>query len=167
MYYTLYCIFGVWLPLSRRMKLAKRIRVFFAKLIVEYCGNNVNIEKGAYFTPQLKIGDRSGIGVNCEAHGYITIGKDVMMGPDCIIYSSNHCHDRTDIPMIDQGGEYAKPVTIGNDVWLGRRVMIMPGVNIGDGCIIGAGAVVCHDIPPYSIAVGVPARVVRNRKTNN
>ena len=56
------------------------------------------------------------------------------------------------------------PVKIGDDVWIGRRVIILPGVTIGDGCIIGAGAVITKDIPPYSVVVGVPAKVVRRRK---
>ena len=56
-----------------------------------------------------------------------------------------------------------EPVSIGDDCWLGRRVMVMPGVTIGDGCVIAAGAVVTKDIPPYSVAGGVPARVIKNR----
>ena len=52
---------------------------------------------------------------------------------------------------------------IGDDCWIGRRVMIMPGVKIGEGCVIGAGAVVTKDIPPYSVAAGVPAKVVKTR----
>ena len=56
---------------------------------------------------------------------------------------------------------------IGNDVWIGQNVTIMPGVNVGDGCIIGANAVVAKDIPPYSIAVGNPARVVKRRFDDN
>lgn len=63
-----------------------------------------------------------------------------------------------------QGMTEKRKVTIGNDVWIGQRVMIMPGVTIGDGCIIAAGAVVTKDIPPYSIAGGVPARVLKSRK---
>ena len=109
----------------------------------------MNIEKHAHFTPGVELGDRSGIGINCEITGTVTIGNDVMMGPEVIVYTSGHRFDRTDISMMDQGFTEAKPVTIGNDVWLGRRVIIMPGVTIGDGCVIGAGAVVTKDIPPY------------------
>ena len=74
-----------------------------------------------------------------------------MMGPEVVIYTSGHRYDRTDIPMMEQGGTEPEPVTIGNDVWIGRRAMIMPGVHIGDGCVVGAGAVVTKDIPPYSV----------------
>jgi maltose O-acetyltransferase len=63
-----------------------------------------------------------------------------------------------------QGFQEEDPVTIGNDVWIGDRVTILPGVTIGDGCIISAGAVVTHDVPEYSIAAGVPARVIGSRK---
>ena len=127
-------------------------------------GKNVNIEKQAHFTPGLSIGDNSGVGICCEVNGPVSIGQNVMMGPEVIIYTRGHRHDQTDITMIEQGFEDVKPVTIGNDVWIGRRVMIMPGVTIGNGCIIGAGAVVTKDIPDYTISIGVPAHVVRTRK---
>lgn len=165
-FYLLYQITAAWLPISPHMKLAKRFRAFWAKVIIEYCGSNVNIEKHASFTPALKIGDNSGVGINCEMNGPVTIGNNVMMGPEVIIYTARHKHDRTDITMIEQGMDELLPVSIGNDVWIGRRVMILPGVHIGNGCVIGAGAVVVKDIPDYSIAVGVPARVVRRRNEN-
>lgn len=132
-------------------------------MIVTHCGENVNIEHGAHFTPGLSIGDRSGVGINCELNGPITIGQDVMMGPEVVIYTSGHEFGATDIPMMDQGSTAAKPVIIGDDVWIGCRAIIMPGVTIGNGCVIGAGAVVTKDVPPYSVAVGVPAKVVKNR----
>lgn len=161
--FILYLIFAAWLPASQRSRAAKRLRGFFAKRILKSCGTDVNIEKEAYFTPQVSIGDRSGIGIRCELYGPVTLGNDVMMGPEVVIYTSGHRHDRTDIPMREQGTSEQKPVVIGNDVWLGRRVLVMPGVHIGDGCIIGAGAVVTKDIPPYSVAGGVPARILKSR----
>ena len=87
-----------------------------------------------------------------------------MMGPECIIYTQNHKMDDLTRPMQQSGFGAVLPVTIGNDVWIGSRVTILPGVTIGDGCVIGAGAVVAKDIPPYSVAVGNPARVVKDRR---
>ena len=162
--FLLYRMTGYWLPESRHSSFAKKVRQFWAKRIVKMCGKNVNIERGAVFGPEISIGDRSGIGVNCELYGPVTIGKDVMMGPEVIIYTSGHNFSRMDVPMMDQGSTPSEPVTIGDDVWIGRRVMIMPGVTIGNGCVIGAGAVVTKDIPSYSVAAGVPAKVVKHRK---
>lgn len=160
--YLLYKLFAAWLPVSRRMRFAKKMRYFFAKHICRV-GKNVNIEKNAYFTPQLTIGDNSGVGVDCEVYGPVTIGKNVLMGPEVVIFTSDHEFSKTDIPIIEQGNGPVEPVSIGNDCWIGMRVMIMPGVHIGDGCVIGAGAVVTKDIPPYSVAGGVPARVLKSR----
>ena len=141
----------------------KALRGFCGKLMLASCGKNVNIEKNAYFSPKVSLGDNSGIGVNARIHGTCTIGRAVMMGEDCVIIARNHRFDRTDIPMREQGFSEEQPVFIGDDVWIGDRVTILPGVHIGNGCIIGAGAVVTKDIPPYSIAAGVPARVLRSR----
>ena len=161
--FVLYQVFAAWLPQSGHLPLACRIRRCFAKMIVSHCGENVNIERGAHFTPGLRIGDRSGVGINCELNGPITIGRDVMMGPEVVIYTSGHQFGATDIPMMDQGFTETEPVVIGDDVWIGRRAIIMPGVTIGNGCVIGAGAVVTRDIPAYSVAVGVPAKAIKSR----
>jgi acetyltransferase-like isoleucine patch superfamily enzyme len=91
------------------------------------------------------------------------IGANVMMGPEVVIFSYNHATSRVDIPMIRQGFTACFPVTIGDDVWIGRRVIILPGVTVGSGCILGAGAVISRDVPPGAVAVGNPARVVRYR----
>ena len=160
--YFLYKLTAAGLPISQRMRLAKKLRVFWAKRIAS-CGKNVNIEKNAYFTPGLTLGDNSGVGINCEVYGPVIIGNDVMMGPEVVIYTSGHKYDRTDVPMMEQGSTEPEPVVIGNDVWIGRRAMIMPGVRIGDGCVIGAGAVVTKDIPSYSVVGGVPAKVLKKR----
>ncbi len=162
--YVLYKTFAAWLPESRHLKLAKKLRYFFAKQVLTACGNDVNVEKDASFGPEVKIGDRSGLGVRCNICGDVTIGRDVMMGPEVVVLTANHAFDRTDIPMMDQGHFPAKPVVIGDDVWIGYRAIILPGVHIGKGCIIGAGAVVSKDIPDYAIAAGVPAKVIKTRK---
>lgn len=140
------------------------LRRLCGKLMLSRCGKQVNIEQNAYFSSKVSLGDYSGIGVNAKIHGTCEIGDYVMMGEDCTVITRNHRHDRTDIPMMKQGFEQEQPVYIGNDVWIGDKVTILAGVHIGDGCIIGAGAVVSRDIPPYAVAAGVPAKVIKYRK---
>ena len=165
--YIFYSLFASWLPQSRHMKLSKKLRGFFAKRIALHFGENVNIEKNAVFTPGLSIGDNSGIGISCEINGPVTIGNNVMMGPEVVIYTSGHKFDRTDIPMMEQGSTDIEPVTIGDDVWIGRRAIIMPGVKIGTGSVIGAGAVVTKDVPEYCVVGGVPAKIIKIRNEAN
>lgn len=90
--------------------------------------------------------------------GGITIGDDVLLGPRVGIYTSNHAIDPAERAA---GACYARPVRIGNRVWVGAGVHINPGVTIGEGSIIGSGSVVTSDIPPHVIAAGVPCRVIR------
>ena len=142
---------------------ARRLRYSSAALFVSHIGKNVNIEKRAKITSSTSIGDRSGIGVNAVLTGRVVIGNDVMMGEDVIIYTANHEFSRLDIPMNSQGVQNEKPVIIGDDVWIGGRVIILPGVNIGKSAIIGAGAVVTKDVPQYAIVAGNPAQVIKYR----
>lgn len=144
------------------------IRCFRALIVrgfISSCGKNVNIERGAKISSSLRIGDRSGIGIDCVCAGSVTIGNDVMMAPECVILTRNHAFDRIDIPMGEQGVQQEKPVFIGNDVWIGQRVIILPGVHIGNGVIIGAGAVVTKDVPDYAVVAGNPARIIKYRNT--
>lgn len=139
-------------------------RRFCGKLMLQNCGRQVNIEKGAIFSSKVSLGDYSGIGVNAKIYGTCNIGKYVMMGEDVTIITRNHQYSRTDIPMMHQGFGDEKTVEIEDDCWIGDRVIILPGVHIGRGCVIGAGSVVTKDLSEYSIVAGVPARVIRNRK---
>ena len=96
-------------------------------------------------------------------HGGVEIGADTLIAEHCSIHSANHT-----IPPRDRHirwePDIRKKTVIGKDVWIGAGARILAGVHIGDGCVIGAGAVVTENIEPYSIAVGVPARVVNQRK---
>ena len=163
----LYYGFGIKLKSSVQSHRAQKIRYWLGRRFVENCGKEVNFEHGARFNPELSIGDYSGIGVNCLVSGRTYIGNHVMMGPDCIMYSYSHAHDRIDIPMDQQGFEEPTPIHIGDDVWIGARVIVLPGVNIGSHCIIGAGSVVTKDVPDYAIVGGVPAKVIRYRTEGN
>lgn len=144
---------------------ARIIRRSVCRHIFDFCGDNVNVERGAHFAKGdgIFLGSGSGLGVNCMVHGPLIIGKNVMMGPDVVILTHTHIFDRTDVPMCKQGSTIKK-VTIGDDVWIGMRAIIMPGVTIGNGVIIGANAVITKDVPDYAVVGGVPAKVIKYRK---
>lgn len=90
-----------------------------------------------------------------------------MIGTEVVVYTRNHAHGDIDVPMRLQGYEEFQPVTIGNDVWIGRRAMIMPGVTIGYGCVIAADAVVMKNVHDYCVCGGVPVRVISRRDTHS
>ena len=142
------------------------IRYFFLKKIAKNTGKNVNIEQYVVFGEEFEIGDNSTVGFRSDLYGPVKIGRDVMLGPEVAIYTHNHRHDETDIPMIQQGYTEMKPVYIDDDVWIGRRVLIMPGVHIGTGAIIAAGSVVTKNVEPYSIVRGNPAKHIKYRREN-
>ena len=112
----------------------------------------------------MELGDNSGIGIRAQINGKVIIGNNVMMGPDVCIYVRNHAFDRTDIPMNLQGFTPEKPVVIEDDVWIGARVIILPGVHIGTGAVIGVGAVITKNVPDYAVVGGNPARILKMRK---
>lgn len=140
-----------------------KFRCVLVKGFIESCGKNVNIQSNATIARRVCIGDYSGIGCNCLVQGGVVIGKHVMMGPDVLIYTQNHKFDRIDITMDQQGWSEEKAVVIEDDVWIGSRVTILPGVHIGEGCIVGASAVVTKSVPPYCIIAGNPAKIIKYR----
>ena len=149
---------------------AKVIRRFCGRMIMDVCGEDVNIEKGAQFVSNMKLGKRSGIGAHSIIANTTYIGNDVMMARECIINPNNHKIDDLEVPMNQQGFEPVKPVIIDDDVWIGSRVIILSGVHVHKGSVIAAGAVVTHDVPEFSVVGGVPAKVIRYRnvgKTNS
>ena len=96
-------------------------------------------------------------------HGGVEIGDSCLVAMHCRILSSNHAVPPPGTPIRSQP-DMLLPTKLGRDVWLGAGVTVLGGVTIGDGCVVGAGAVVTKDLPPNSVAVGVPARVVGQRK---
>ena len=149
-------------------RLSRRTREALCRRIFDKCGKDINVEHGATFGDGsgITIGSCSGIGINAIVNplGGIVIGDNVMMGEDVVIMTENHRFDDVSKPMRLQGYQRS-PVIIEDDVWIGLRVIILPGVKIGRSSVIGAGAVVTSDIPPYSIAGGVPAKVIKQRQS--
>ncbi len=88
----------------------------------------------------------------------VKFGDNVFIAPNCAFYTAGH---PLDAEQRNKGLEYAKPIEVGNSVWIGGNVVVLPGVKIGDHCVIGAGSVVTKDIPDNSVAVGNPCKVIR------
>jgi len=114
----------------------------------------------------IKIGKNCTINSFCfidAERGGLEIGDNVLIGPGVGIHGSNYKYSDKNRPIIEQGIE-SKGIKIEDDVWIGSNSTILDGVTIGKGSVIGAGSVVTRDIPPYSVAFGVPAKVVEERK---
>ena len=130
-------------------------------------GPRCTLENGVILSPyggSIRIGEDVFVGpsVVIFGHGGVDIGSSTLISMHCRILSSNHTipprgvdiRSKPDVPL---------PTRIGRDVWLGAGVTVLGGVTIGEGCVVGAGSVVTHDLPAYGIAIGSPARVVRER----
>jgi acetyltransferase-like isoleucine patch superfamily enzyme len=141
-------------------------------------GNRVTIGKYAIIRPGnlyggepgegLVVGDHSNIGPYCYigCSGHISIGNNVMISPRVSIYAENHVFDNTDTPIKIQGVKKEK-VVIEDDCWIASNSILLAGVTIGKGSVVAAGSVVTQDVPPYSVVAGVPARVIKNRRTDS
>ncbi|SPO06754.1 related to E.coli galactoside O-acetyltransferase [Cephalotrichum gorgonifer] len=108
----------------------------------------------------ISLGERFYAGYNLTILdcAIVTIGDRVMLGPNVSIFAATH---EIEVQSRKDNIEFAKPITIGNDCWIGGHSIILPGVTIGDGCTIAAGAVVTKDVPSWSVVMGVPGRVVK------
>lgn len=165
-YLFLYYGFAQYLPCSYSPilgKISKKIRAMICRHIFKKCGVNVNIERRANFGSgiDVEIGDNSGLGFRCVVPS--VIGDNVMMGPYVYVFQNNHRYDRTDIPMNQQGHTERKRVVVGDDVWIGAFVKILPGRTIKKGSIVAAGCVLCKDFPEYSIVGGNPSNLIKSR----
>ncbi len=170
LYLFLYYSFAKHLPKSTTPiigKLAKKVRRSLCKRIFLRCGNELNVENNVYFGNgrDIDAGDFVGLGSNFKMQNrMLKLGNELIMAEDVLFLDGNHTHDCLNIPMGKQGGSGKTPLEIKDDVWIGARVIVLPGCRkIGTGVIIGAGAVVTKDIPDYAIVGGNPARVIRYR----
>jgi len=111
----------------------------------------------------IEIGVGSGINFGVVLAGNVKIGKDTHIASGTAIYGFNHNYRRADLPMIRQGFT-AKGIDIGDDVWIGTNVVILDGVKVGSHSVVAAGAVVTHDVEPYMLVGGVPARTIADKR---
>jgi galactoside O-acetyltransferase len=114
----------------------------------------------------ITIGDNSGISknviLNADQGGTIIIGDNVLIAPNVVIRAANHNYKKRD-ELIKNQGHKSGTIKIGNDVWIGVNSVILPDITIGDGAVVGAGSVVTHDIDPYTVVAGIPARKIGER----
>jgi acetyltransferase-like isoleucine patch superfamily enzyme len=128
-------------------------------------GDDVWLSRGCYVLAhrdsQVVIEDRAYIGHRCLLYGTagLRVGQDVLMANDVQLICGNHTFARRDVPIRAQPPE-GHPIVIEDDVWLGASTIVLGGVTVGTGSVVGAGAVVTRSLPPYSIARGVPAKIV-------
>lgn len=112
----------------------------------------------------VEMGDEVGFNYGCYVNGFggLEIGDRTIFGPYTMIHTANHNAD-VHKPIKGQGW-VKQPISIGKDCWIGMGTVILPGVSIGDGVVIGAGSVVTRDLPSYTVAVGNPCKVIKERK---
>lgn len=116
--------------------------------------NKIAIDQGTYLNRYTML----------DAHSQISIGRNCMIGPHCYITDANH--GRAPEVLVREQQMEPRPVVIEDDVWLGAGVIVLPGVRLGRGCVIGAGAVVTHDVPAGAVFAGVPAVSTGHRSPN-
>lgn len=167
-----YYIFISKLFNRRFFKYSKNIRLWYMESILKIKVKTKNpeykklenIESNVYISNARNVS----IGYCCQINENVfiqggNIGNFVMIAANVSILSSDHFHFDTSVPMVLQGKGVEKYVIIEDDVWIGRSVIILPGLTIGKGSIIGAGAIVTKDVDAYSIVAGVPAKLISKR----
>lgn len=154
------------LPHSRLLGFCNNIRVTYAANVLKV----MKYDNKSKLEPNVYLSDTKGtvIGRNCRINENVFIQQaiiedEVLIAPNVAILSTSHKHDQLDIAIVDQGdSEPAAPI-IKKGAWLGRNVIVMPGVVIGEGAIVGAGAIVTKDVEAFSIVGGIPAKFIKNR----
>lgn len=169
-YLVLYYGFARFLPKSTTPvvgKLSLAIRRAICSKIFYQCGEKLVVENGVYFGngSKLRIGNEVGLSSNIRIlNRSIDIGDYVMIGEETMFLGGTHNFENLNIPMGRQGHKENSHLIIGSDIWIGVRVIVLPGCKtIGNGVIIGAGAVVTKDIPDYAIVGGNPAKILKYR----
>jgi acetyltransferase-like isoleucine patch superfamily enzyme len=163
-------ISGAFAHFGRRTVLMHPLRLLGEQRIA--VGDNVFIGPGSWLqtlpdgdneSVAIAIGNGTSIAGTCviSAVRNVTLEEYVLLARNVYISDHIHKYDQTDAPILSQGVDKISPVLIKRGAWLGQNVVVCPGVTIGTGAVIGANAVVTHDIPAYSVAAGAPARVLK------
>lgn len=165
---AIYYLFISKLPHSRYLKLSNLLRVWYCSrfLKVMKFDKNSKLEYGVYLSDAkgIRIGKCCRINENVFIQGEVVMGDYVMIAPNVAIHSSTHIYKSIENPMVLNGLTENKCVFIGDDVWIGRNSVVLPGIKIGKGSIIGANSLVNKDVEEYSIYGGVPAKFIKKRK---
>ena len=155
------------LPHSRLSMVFNKIRCWYLYSVLKI----IKKDKNNYFEYGVYIGNASklNIGKHCHINENVfiqgaDIGDFVMIAPNVAILNSLHNYQDIETPMIMQGGVENLNPTIQDNVWIGRNAVIMPNVVLGEGSVIGAGAVVTKDVEPFSVVGGVPAKLIKRRE---
>jgi len=163
-----YYLFISRLPHSRFLGLFNVLRVYYLSKILKVMpfDRNSKFEFNVYISNgnKLKIGNYCRINENVFLQGDIRIGDYVMIAPNVAIYTSNHFYKDIDKPMVTYGNALNSPVVIEDNVWIGRNVVVLPGVTIATGSIVGANSVVTKNVPANSVVGGVPAKFIKYRE---
>lgn len=167
--YFIYYFLAIRLPMPGMPGafLGHWLRRLCVKRLFKSTGVGVRVASNVRFGlgGEIVIGNNSNLGYGLRIiGGAVTFGDHVVMGPDVLIISENH--ETSDIvkPMGLQGQAESQCVKIGNDVWIGARAIILPGVEISGHSIVGAGSVVTRNVPEYAVVGGNPARIIKYRK---
>ena len=150
-----------WMQRRRWNFLKKRFKFWHENRV--NISNNVKILNPEY----ISMDSRAFVGHHCllaaNEKSEITIGKDVQIAFHTFLLTGNHRFDQLDVPIYDQPGEYA-PITVEDDVWIGCRCMVLPGVTVGEHAVVAAHTVLSKDVPAWAVVGGNPARIIKYRK---
>ena len=162
---------GPDMPFTHWMLTYQSSMMKLCKKKFQYFSDTALFRKGAYAVgcSKIRIGNRVVIRPNCMLFGEsetlaasIIIEDDVMIGAGVHFYVNNHRFESLDIPLIDQGYTVDEPVILKKGCWVGANTILLPGVIIGENSVIGAGSIVTKSVPNGVLAVGNPARIIKN-----
>lgn len=158
---------GGWI--KKGVKIYERVKIYSTAKSPVFVGEDCVLQTGAILASadngRIKLGKNVYLGEYSilSSKGEIDVGENSIIASLCFVCDFNHRFDDPEVLFYDSGCDYGR-IDIGKNVWIGAGCKILKDVAIGDGCVIGAGSVVTRSIPAYSIAVGVPARVIKKRK---